>query len=359
LALPWDILAFLQYKHMTKAGVPRKTDPAEKKPRHLWKKIDAVAIWSYLVAIVVLWIWMRWRGDRGPWATIFLFGPRWLCLTPLAVLAPLAAIWRRRLAWVLLIAFVIGLGPVCGFRIHLPRPDAPYKLRIVTCNVGQQRYSASELAELIKVLDPDIVALQECKRDPPRLIWPPGWHAERFDELLVASPHPFTVAGHTSRPAMPSKPAVALFRVELPSGELQLFNLHLMTPRPGLEAVLDSHRGIDLAGLPALRGILRLRDQESEAISRWVLDHPGPKVVVGDFNTPADSVTFRRDWSSLTNAFSAAGLGFGFTKLTETQGWTFGARIDHVLYSTPWHCVRAWVGPDIGSDHRPLIVDLR
>jgi endonuclease/exonuclease/phosphatase (EEP) superfamily protein YafD len=145
----------------------------------------------------------------------------------------------------------------------------------------------------------------------------------------------------------------------LPRGEAQVFNLHLTTPRPGLEAILDGRRGIDLAGLPALEKILQIRDEESQAISRWVDQHPGPKIVVGDFNMPAYSTVFRRDWGSLTNAFSAKGFGFGFTKLTETKGHEFGARIDHVLVSPPWKCVRAWVGPDIGSDHRPLVVDLR
>lgn len=346
---------------MSSGGVSEQLDPAVESPQphRRWKRLLAVAIWAYLAAIIAIWIWLRLRGDRGPWATIFLFGPRWLCMTPLAVLVPLAAIWQRRLWWVLLIALLIALVPVCGFQFNIPSPDAPYKLRIVTCNVDQQRYSSSALAELVRSLDPDIVALQECKVDPAPLVWPEGWHVKRIDELLVASPHPLTQADFATRPAVPNKPAVALFRVELPGGELQLFNLHLITPRPGLQAVLDSRRGIDLGGLPALRSILEVRDEESQSLSRWVLDHPGPKIVVGDFNTPADSLVFRRDWSGLTNAFPSAGFGFGFTKFTETQGWVYGARIDHVLFSPPWSCVRAWVGPDIGSDHRPLVVDLR
>lgn len=346
---------------MTAEGALQRTDAAANppQPRRRWRRLVAIAIWSYFVAIIALWLWMRSRGDIGPWATIFLFGPRWLCMLPLALLAPLAAVWQRRLWWVLLISLIIALVPVCGFRLNLPQPDAPYTLRIVTCNVDQQHYSASALAGLVRSLDPDLVALQECKQTPPPQIWPAGWNVVRVDELLVASPHPLTSADVAMRPAVTNKPAVALFRVELPEGELQLFNLHLVTPRPGLEAVLDSRRGIDFAGLPALAEILQIRDEESASISRWVLEHPGPKVVVGDFNTPADSVVFRRDWSGLTNAFSSAGWGLGFTKITETKGWVFGARIDHVLFSPPWSCVRAWVGPDIGSDHRPLVVDLR
>ena len=36
----------------------------------------------------------------------------------------------------------------------------------------------------------------------------------------------------------------------------------------------------------------------------------------------------------------------------------FGVRIDHVLTGDGWRCRRCWVGPDVGSDHLPLLADL-
>ncbi len=58
---------------------------------------------------------------------------------------------------------------------------------------------------------------------------------------------------------------------------------------------------------------------------------------------------------SFTNAFSEADLGLGATKETSWHG----IRIDHVLLGPGWACERAWVGPSIGGDHRPLIADVR
>ena len=69
---------------------------------------------------------------------------------------------------------------------------------------------------------------------------------------------------------------------------------------------------------------------------------------------PVESRIYRANWSSLRNAFSEAGQGWGTTKQTS---W-FGTRIDHILYSSAWRCRKAWVGPAMGSDHRPLIADL-
>ena len=34
-----------------------------------------------------------------------------------------------------------------------------------------------------------------------------------------------------------------------------------------------------------------------------------------------------------------------------------GARIDHMLYTRPWRCVRSFVADEIGSDHLPLVAD--
>jgi endonuclease/exonuclease/phosphatase (EEP) superfamily protein YafD len=35
-----------------------------------------------------------------------------------------------------------------------------------------------------------------------------------------------------------------------------------------------------------------------------------------------------------------------------------GVRIDHILAGHGWRCRRCWVGPNIGSAHRPVIADL-
>ena len=77
-------------------------------------------------------------------------------------------------------------------------------------------------------------------------------------------------------------------------------------------------------------------------------------IVAGDFNLPLESAIYRRDWATLQNAFSAAGFGLGHTKRSR---W-FGIRIDHVLAGSKSRIERCWIGPDVGSDHRPLVAEL-
>jgi endonuclease/exonuclease/phosphatase (EEP) superfamily protein YafD len=122
-----------------------------------------------------------------------------------------------------------------------------------------------------------------------------------------------------------------------------------------LEAVLNKQTGIDLSRVAELEAVVRLRANESAKVSRWIAGFSGPKIVMGDFNMPIESRIWRRDWADLADSFSAAGCGFGFTKISEKRGWSYGARIDHVLSSPPWLCQTCLVAGDIGSDHLPLI----
>ena len=85
---------------------------------------------------------------------------------------------------------------------------------------------------------------------------------------------------------------------------------------------------------------------------------PASMILAGDFNMPVDSTIYRDVWNRYANAFSTSGFGFGHTKHTDVRGWRFGIRIDHILTGPGWWPKRCRVGPDIGSDHLPLLVDL-
>ena len=103
-----------------------------------------------------------------------------------------------------------------------------------------------------------------------------------------------------------------------------------------------------------LRENTALRDIESTLARRWVDDGHNPMIVAGDFNTTAESRIFQQHWGGLHDAFARIGAGFGYSKY---NGW-IRVRIDHVLTDDAWTAVRVHPSPDIGSDHRPVIVDL-
>jgi len=106
---------------------------------------------------------------------------------------------------------------------------------------------------------------------------------------------------------------------------------------------------------PEMNAGTESRRIESELASQLAGEAQFPVIIAGDFNMPVDSTIYRRFWSGWQNAFSTAGFGYGYTKFTDR----WGVRIDHVLASRGWQIRTAGVGPDLGGDHRPVLVELR
>ncbi|MEX2111918.1 MAG: endonuclease/exonuclease/phosphatase family protein [Pirellulales bacterium] len=320
-----------------------------------WQKILSGLIIGYAALIVALCAWMYLRGDVGAFATILLFGPRWLCGLPLPVLTLAAVVWRRRMLWVLAIAAVVLVFPLMGFEAHWPAPaDAPASFRLLTYNVDRRAADIAGLARMIGETKPDLVVLQEGDWTADYQ-WPKSWHAIVQDEFIVASPWPLVKQQFLPHPAALSTKVVVRFQVQTPNRTVQLFNIHLRTPRRGLEAILS--RQAD--GADELQSVLEERAVESRTTSNWIAGFEGSKLIAGDFNMPVESVIFRRDWTWLENSFSDTGWGFGFTKISDVGRFSYRTRIDHVLYDADWQCVRSWVGEDLGSDHLPLFADFR
>jgi endonuclease/exonuclease/phosphatase (EEP) superfamily protein YafD len=178
-----------------------------------------------------------------------------------------------------------------------------------------------------------------------------SWHFHRDDELFLASRFPILASESHEHPALRrADGAMARYELETPAGPIQVFNLHLATPREGLSAIAS--RSWD--ELDSLKWNMHLRRRQSQLGSGWAAGAAGPVLVAGDFNTPPDSRTYRQFWSRFTNAFSYAGTGFGNTHFTRLTA----VRIDHILAGGDFRVRRCWVGPDVGSAHRPVVADL-
>jgi endonuclease/exonuclease/phosphatase (EEP) superfamily protein YafD len=324
--------------------------------------VIAFGAWVYLAAVVLVAATMWTLGDRTVVGTVLLCMGRRVFLLPLALLVPLA-LWLRPLSLgVLLAAALVVLGPIMGFRTgwrrYLSHP-AGASLRAVTFNAEGGRVLAQILPSVLERWRAQIVAFQECGPElgaAARLV--PGWHAFTSRDLCLLSRYPIRDSAVMDRSALDRVKQsgndqiggagyVVRFVLDAPTGPIRVANLHLETPRKGLEGFMQGD-------LPRLRMNTEIRDIESHLARTWIDSAPGPLLVLGDFNTPVESRIFAGHWGDLTDAFSVAGTGFGMTKY---NGW-IRARIDHVLAGPGWHVNYAYVGRDVFSDHRPLVVDL-
>ena len=312
---------------------------SESSARHGWRcwagRLVAVLVWLYLVVLLGSWVLIRFAGDRWWFATLLLFGPRWLAAAPLLALMPAAAIARRRLIWVLSLAGLLAVGPIMGLCVPWGRfaPPGGPSIRVLTCNVKGHCKDNAALNALIHEENPDVVALQGCWNDV-RVEWPSGWQVCQKDDVLIASRYPLrdpesVLGSHPSH----RWPRVNLLHciVESPYGAFSFVTVHFPSPHNGISEVLDRSTVIQPSRRATVTSEIAVRHQASEAASQWVAGLSEPVVIAGDFNMPTESAIYRRYWSEFSNAFSRCGFGFGYTEWPMTRLRLFGIRIDHVL----------------------------
>jgi vancomycin resistance protein VanJ len=293
----------------------------------------------------------------------------------------LAALW---VAW-----------PLMGFCFNWSVVRGPWSvadgqrttIRVLTCNVGIDGYDEAALARLVEDTQPDVVTLQEgftwkaegkrqkadlgrpssnqedglgrpSSNHPSSLIPLPSsdWFVSASPGIMLASRFPILSQQTLEREGEYGPRTVGVaYRLDTPEGEINFVALHLYTPREGLMATpLYPWEDADY-----LRENTAWRAQESADASRWIAGLTGPVIVAGDMNLPPESEIFRRDWGGYTDAFSAAGFGYGYTYGYDATHPFWGIRIDHILAGKGWRVERCWVGPHIHSDHRPVLAELR
>jgi endonuclease/exonuclease/phosphatase (EEP) superfamily protein YafD len=98
------------------------------------------------------------------------------------------------------------------------------------------------------------------------------------------------------------------------------------------------------------------RNAQLQAVGEAAVDLDSPVIVAGDLNTTSWSPCFRDLLS--TSQLRDSRRGWGIHPTWPGPLAALGIPIDHVLVSPEIEIVRRVVGPQIGSDHRPVLVDL-
>jgi endonuclease/exonuclease/phosphatase family metal-dependent hydrolase len=208
-------------------------------------------------------------------------------------------------------------------------------LRVVLWNVGGGHWDEGEVARALREEDSDVALVAEAPAARVR--------AARFLEAAFA--------GRTTR-RLPGDMVLAV------RGRILDVRSHPLGDRDGDASVVRVEVGtraltvvaVDLSSdpfysrAPAFRALGALL----EACG------PGPLLVLGDFNTPRDSVHFDAWRCRLVHAFEAAGGGSGAT-------WPWPVpllSIDHVWAGSPLRVLSCEIAGSRASDHRRVRVGL-
>jgi vancomycin resistance protein VanJ len=298
-------------------------------------------------------------GDRLWPVTLLAFLAHWLLL-PGFVLVPGLFLarqrWRAALAGVSVVAFLALFGGL--FLPKVPAstaaacpPDECVPLTAMTYNLLTNATDPDALVEMLRDSGADIVALQEVSPSRANLL-------ER--ELAAAYPHRVLYDLGI--------PGVGLLSRH-PILEHELFYLQAQT-HPYLRATLD------VEGAPLT--VIVAHPPPPGLVGRTIRIHPqapldiasvtemaasgGPTLLLGDFNFTDQNDVYRIvTRAGLRDAFREAGWGFGLThprRLPQHGSFPLLTRIDFIFYTGDFEATRAWVGPDAGSDHLPVLAEL-
>lgn len=287
-----------------------------------------------------------WIGSRWLWpcelACHFRVQYFWL----LAACCIAYAIGRR-----FRLALLLGLLSAANLAVILPiyLPDkqageaAGSRLRVVSSNVLMSNRNYAALTSLLRETDPDIFALVEVDQNWLRELAP----------LETTYPYShFALQGGRFGIALYSRKPWKTID-ELTMGPHHAPVLRAWFDSPDLRCVVYCTHTMS----PATRFQYALRNLEFVDLARMIAQEQGPVVLAGDLNSTGWSPLF---CDMLTTArLKDSRQGFGVEASWPAQFMPLGVPIDHCLVSPEIQVLNRRVERSIGSDHYPILIDLK
>jgi len=290
-------------------------------------------------------------------ATVAAFGGRWVWWLDLVAnfrpqlgvaalvggVTLVVARWRR-LGAIVLAAAAVNAALVLP--LFLPPPDGTDEgvpVRVVTFNLFAANDRYEEVIGYLRGVDADVVFLHEASAP--------------WEEALEASDLPYEVYRSRSDglifgTVVLTRPDAKVTSFGFASSEPRAVEVELALPEGGTFRLLGVHT---LA--PTTERRAALRDAQLRFAGEWAASRTPPLVVAGDLNAGPWSWAFARLQKEGDLEDSARGFGLQPT-FPATANPALRVPIDHLLYSDGVRVVSRRLGPPLGSDHFPLVVDL-
>ncbi|MCW5698171.1 MAG: endonuclease/exonuclease/phosphatase family protein [Bauldia sp.] len=309
--------------------------------------IVALASYAFALAILIRLVW------PGGWPVELAALFHHYVAIGGALLLLVALLFRVGLSQlVLAVAVGAAFWPLLVSGVPIAESAERSNLRIMSANVVHGIPSAEPFGEIIAAFAPDIVVMQEIAEpvtaliaalpDYPHVASP--WAVPQG--VVVISRHPMT---HGPIPGLAEPPRGAggglglRAEIAIPGDRpLILYAIHAPTPKAeiGFEA----------------------RARYLDAVAAAIAAEPEGSLIVlaGDWNTPPWSPTFTRLFDTTGLATSETSAWPGPTRIIRRFDFIhwLGSPVDHIAVSPQIAREAFTIGPDIGSDHLPVIADL-
>jgi endonuclease/exonuclease/phosphatase (EEP) superfamily protein YafD len=321
---------------------------------------------AYVAVLVVTLLALDWWGERNWLLSIFLYAPAQLLLAPLLVLSPLCAIFRpRMLLWHAAAAAVLLFGYMTFRWSTFPQPSAS-TVTAVTFNFGDS--NRSQFHQFLEKERPDIIVLQDARGQGASLAQRiPGMQVSELGRMVLLSRFPIQKGALIEGAKVGDVPIAARWEVLIGERVVAIYSVHLPTPRRELSRFLGKRRFLDgLIGhgdrqvaFGEYREWINARIELARKLARVFAEEQRPMIVGGDFNTPDHGYIYHLFARQMTDAFAAAGRGWGLTFPGSTRNpvsfhgpWL---RIDYFFAGRGWKVSECRPEPGFRSQHKAVL----
>lgn len=232
------------------------------------------------------------------------------------------------------------------------------------------RVNLEPVARLIESHAPDLVGLQEVDQFRRRTggMDQPAWLARRL-KLNVSFQPAFSVAGQDGRPEHYGLALLSRHWLG-PSTATPLFKPDYRHTHPEYPDYYSEQRILLHAPVRIGRRTVHIfvthlgltadqRARQIEQILEITARHPGPKILMGDFNAEPDEPAMAALREQFQDALSAVGVE-GEARRSYPAGLNPRKAIDYIFVSREFRVRRAQVIRDasLASDHNPVVAEL-
>jgi endonuclease/exonuclease/phosphatase family metal-dependent hydrolase len=322
-----------------------------------------------VVALAIILICAAYEvGPERWWPLAFLqYVPYYIFLVPalfaFAISFKLSIRWRLVAGSALVLVLTILMDLAIGIG-----DKGTESIRIMTYNVKDyialgKADGLSGITDEVAKHDPDILVLQDAENlnsawqtEPSQLLPLYGnRHVYTYGQFAVASRYPL-------RECEPGKISFRRHRrtyihciVDTGFTQIDLYTVHFLTPRYGLNAVRNER----ISGIDDWEQNVEDRIAQSGALAQDLRNRIRPIILAGDFNAPNSSLVIRNLLSTgMRDAFSIAGIGYGYTYGHSLRPGISFLRIDHIFVDSSIGVANCFVGDKLVSPHRAVIADL-
>lgn len=314
----------------------------EDRTRTIVNKLSALIFWSTIIIFAISYLFSNY------WIPDLISNFRILFLFVFILLFSFQVYLKRSIDIIInALVIVLILVPISKFFIPTKFNSNQIENTVKICSVNLELINTDikSLESLIESEQPDVLMMMEIT---------PKW-AELLNNSSISQSYPFKI-----KEVRQGYFGIALFsKIKLSNTEIIESGIHRL---PNIKSEIKLiNKTITLIGShpppPIDKRHFKLRNEQYKQINGIIKSIKTPLVLMGDFNSTSHSKSLKLLTNIIDLKDSRIGKGL-------QPSWSLYNKsimplaLDHIFVSKEIHVLNRYTGPNINSDHKPIIIEI-